>query len=823
MAHRDGHLEDILEHIALTPVTRRNFLKWMGTSSVLALISSMPLIGQKLRTISEVEAQEHLASEPDWIYTACNMCGGQSGIKVYIENGAVRKIEPSEFNPIGVANISTDFEVERARGARMCPKGNSAVKSLYDPDRLKTPMIRTGPRGSNRWRPITWDEAIAETARQLDRIRAQYGPQALAWFSEDHSFVNIQQDFCDLFGTPNYHNHSNLCDVSRKRAFSLVMGDERPLADFQNTQYMLLFGWNPLSATKWSHLPAIINRGREKGARMVVVDPVYTHTAAKADEWIPIRPGTDGAMALAMAQVLIKERLYDEAFVSRWTVGFPQFARYVADKTPEWAERITSVPAATIRRLARELAANRPAVIDFWSGPGHHTNATQGGRAIALLATLLGQYDIPGTMLIPNRKGPKRRSLSFPKPAAPRIDGRGTKYPFAHGSGVYVEAREAIIAQQPYPVKAGVFVFQNFVMAVPNTARNLQMFSPLEFVLCVDTHMSETALMADIVVPGSNFLERYDLTSNWVTFQSVSLRQPVVPSWINGMTEAEFVIALGRALGLRDANGIGFGDPLTTPRQFYEQYLSDELKGGIGITLDELKSMPGAVWIGEGTLYRKYETEMPFPTEGSVDPTTGVVKDASGKPVGVMMPENKVRKGFNTPSRKIEFYSAQLEAKGFDPLPAYTPPIDGPASSYPLALVNWKQTEHTHTRTFNNVWLMEMKGDNPLWMHPETASRLGLEDGDEIVIESPIATASATLKVTPGIHPEVVGLHHGYGHWGLGPVARGQGVADGQFCPGRAEILSGQAITKETPVRVRKLRSRQQRASLESNEGGKEG
>ncbi|MDO8587322.1 MAG: molybdopterin-dependent oxidoreductase [Armatimonadota bacterium] len=786
--------ESILSEIVCAKCSRRKFLQVAGLATAATALGGMPIVGQKLRTISAAHAEELASGAPKWIYTCCNMCGGQSGIKVLVENGIVKKIEPNDFNPIGVANISTDFAKEKSRGARMCPKGNSAVKSLYDPDRLKTPVRRVGERGSGKWEPITWDEAISEVATRLGEIKQKYGPQALVWFSEDHSFTHVQVDFCTAYGTPNYHNHSNLCDVARKLGFKLVMGDDRPLADFQNSKYTLLFGWNPLGATKWALLPAIINRGRENGMKLVVVDPVFSATAAKADEWVPIRPGADGAMALGMGHVIVTEKLYDKAFIDEWVVGFDEYAEYVKDKTPEWAEKITSVPADTIRRIARELAATKPAVVDAWSGPGHHTNATQGTRAIASLPALLGQYDKPGTMVIPDKKGGKHRSdvagWDTTNAKGARVDGLGTKYPFGHKSGIYVEARDAMISGKPYQPKAAVFVFQNFVMSVPNGAKNREAVKNMDFVLCVDTHMSETAQMADIVVPGSHALERYDLNSNWVTFPALALRQPAVKSWVGGMPEYEFVMAVARKMGFP-----GFDIS-------YEELLDAELKGGIKIGLADLKALPGATWIGGETKYEKYAAEIKLP-DGAVTSDKGVIKDASGKQVGMKKGDKSVR-GFFTPSGKIELYAKKFAEKGFDANPAYTDPEVMPGEGYDLYLVAWKQAEHTHTRTFNNAWLMEMKPDNPLLMNSVTGKKLGIKDGDEVWIESAYAKAKSRVQFTEGIHPEVVGLQHGYGHSALGKIAKGKGTDDGQFCAGKAELASGQAITKEIAVKVYK-------------------
>ena len=761
--------KNLFKNVTGKEFTRRSFLKWTSALAGAAIASGM-IWDDKLGLFREACAEEKMTGKGKWVYTACHHCGGTTGIKVHVVDGRIVKIEPNEYNPIGVANISTDYDKYKAVGGRMCAKGNSATRTLYDPDRLKSPMKRIGPIGSGRWKAISWEEALNEVSKNLLRIREKYGPEALFWCTEDSSFTDMQSDFNMLYGSPNFSMHSNLCDVARKASFKLVMGDDRPLADFANTKYALVFGWNLLGATKWCYLPGIWNLGRARGAKMVYVDPVFIQTAAKADEWIPIRPGTDGAFALALGHEIVKNKWYNEEFIKNYTVGFEKYAELVKDKTPEWAEKITSVPAETIRRIAKELASTQPAAVDVWSGPGHHTNATDGGRAIAMLPALLGQYDKPGTMVSRQAMGGKRRAFNVDKPKAPRIDGLGTKYPFAHVSGIYTETRDAIISGQPYQIKAGVFMFQNFVMSVPNTKKNIEALKKLEYMVVLDTMMSETAELADIVIPGSHYLERWEVCVDWVTFPATAIRQPTVKSVINGITEQEFILALAKKMGLKDKDG------KTLPAT-YPEYISDQLKNGpIGKTLDEMLALPGAVFIGGETNYEKYK-----------------------------------KNGFATPSKKIEFYSEQMEKKGLNPLPDYVEPIYKPTSEFPLYLINFKQAEHTHSRTFNNDWLMEMKPDNPLLMNSATAARLGLKDGDAIWIESPYAKAKGTVQVTERIHPEVVALHHGYGHWAMGKIARGAlnkintwspaGTADGQFPAGVSEKASGWPFTKKSASR----------------------
>jgi len=263
--------ENLFDQVTGKHFTRRSFLKWSSALAGVAVSSGL-LWDDRLGLFRQASAQERNLKDGEWIYSNCNMCGGQSGIKVHVVNGRAVKIE-GMANPNNIANTSANYEKavaelaavyngDRDAAGRLCSKGNSGLRALYDPDRLKTPMVRVGKRGSGKWKAISWDEAVAQVAENLSRIRDKYGAESLAWFSEDHSFTHIQQDFCRMYGTPNYHNHSNLCDVARKASFKLSMGNERPLADFEETAYALIFGWNLLGATKWIHLPGTWNRGR---------------------------------------------------------------------------------------------------------------------------------------------------------------------------------------------------------------------------------------------------------------------------------------------------------------------------------------------------------------------------------------------------------------------------------------------------------------------------------------------------------------------------------------------------------------------------------
>ncbi|MBI3395362.1 MAG: molybdopterin-dependent oxidoreductase, partial [Spirochaetia bacterium] len=269
----------------MAQLDRREFLE-------LSAVGGGTLLVNPYELAASVGVQPQPGSDR-WVPTCCQMCGGQTGIQAHVVDGVVVKIEPNPHNPVGLTNVSDDWFSRGSEGPVMCPKGNAGILTLYDPDRVRRPLRRTNPEKGKgvdpKWKEISWDEALGEITARLKALREASEAHNVLWFSEDSSWIPIQQDFRDLYGTPNFFMHSSLCDVNRKAAMKLVCGNDRPLIDAMNSKYMLIFGWNPLSATKWSHLPRIITRARENGAKLVVVDPYLSYTASKADEWIPIR------------------------------------------------------------------------------------------------------------------------------------------------------------------------------------------------------------------------------------------------------------------------------------------------------------------------------------------------------------------------------------------------------------------------------------------------------------------------------------------------------------------------------------------------------
>ncbi|BDG60521.1 molybdopterin-dependent oxidoreductase [Caldinitratiruptor microaerophilus] len=358
--------------MATTGLSRRDFLKVSGLGAGAALVG-LPR-----------SARARAAGTERRVPTLCEMCSSRCGVFAVVRDGRVVRVEGNPDHPVNLG--------------RPCARGNAAPASLYDPDRLRQPLKR-GPDG--RFRPISWEQAIQEIAAKLQELKAQYGPQTLVWAEYQNLNSGLYRRFVEAFGSPNHTGHAALCFANRNVAYAQVFGS-LPSVDYKNVRYYLSPGRNLLGGVKAGDVVKLAE-ARAHGARIVALDPRYSELAGWADEWLPIRPATDAAFLLALAWVLVEEDLYDRDFVAGRTVGFEEFRQAIAPYTPEWAETLTDIPAATIRRIAREMAAARPAaVVDpgWHGGNGMYWNGFEAARAGAVVNALLGNLGAKGGLVM---------------------------------------------------------------------------------------------------------------------------------------------------------------------------------------------------------------------------------------------------------------------------------------------------------------------------------------------------------------------------------------------------------------------------------------
>ncbi len=716
-------------------ISRRNFLKAAGATGALAAAG-----GQLLGQTNEAEgaAKEEV---PRLVPTLCGMCEAHCGVLAYTQGQKLLKLEGN-------------FRHSHSLG-KICPRGAAGGYLLDDANRLKTPLKRVGAR----FEPIPWELALQEIGGSLLDVKQRLGAQGVAWLRHPDISDAWDVQFMRALGSPNLFASTSLGRACRNAACQYTLGGV-PVFDLPSARYILLFGRNLAE----SIFTADVNRlteAKERGAHIVVFDPRLTNTAALAHEWIPIKPGSDGALLLALMNVLVTEKLYDAAFVDKYTVGFAALADYLLDKTPGWAAHLTNVPADTIRRLARELAAQRPAcgVDPSWHGAwgSLYDNSLQTARAALCLNALLGSYGTVGGLVFPPK--PNLAALPFPSlppVSAKRADGVGDgQFPLASlTDGLPQRLPEIILTGKPYPIAALVVNHANPARSLPNTPKVEEALRKLELLVVMDVQMSETAELAHYILPESTYLERDEpLAVSERLIPEVALRQPVVSPRHDTRAAHAIIAGLAKGAGLEAAFGF-------TARQSAEAQLKPT--GEALLALDKQ-----GVWR---------------------DKTDGVY----GAP------------RFNTPSGKVELACAALKAAGFDPLPAYEPPLVEP-DLQSFRLLTGHEFAHTGSSTQENPFLAALSAENRLWIHPARAARLGIEEDNWAVVKSEIGEVRVKAKLTEGIYPEAVWLAHGYGHLVKSRKSSlDKGVNDNLLVGVRAEPIAGGAALAETIVTVRR-------------------
>ena len=623
-----------------------------------------------------------------------------------------------------------DYPINRGY---ICPRGESIPFLANDETRLKYPLIRDGKI----WKRVSWNEALTYVSDKLREIKNKYGAKALA--------VNIGQAvgyrifywqrFCNAFGTPNYTTGGMHCFWSKLLANYITYGDlAYPLGnargimalreEYKDTKCFLIWGVNPVASAP-PGADIIIELKKKGSAKLLVVDPRRIELAEMVDVWAQIRPGTDAALALGMINVIIEDELYDREFVSTYTFGFDRLKERAAQYKPEKVEKITWVPAETIRRLAEIYATNRPGVILAFMGIEHSVNGFQAARAIACLMGLTGNLDVKGGNIILPRfptpdlslselpvDGPPLGDKEFPLFIRERPNWTGTYR--AHG----ILLPKAINDGE---IKALILVGSDILRSAAETKAWFDAFKKLELLVIIDCYRKPGYdEIAHAYLPAASFLERTELVADYQD-PIIAMRRKVVSRW-ECLEDWKICIELAKKLGYEKY----------FPWKTSEEIINEQLKAS-GRTFDELNKAHVIRWL-DMIEYQKYK-----------------------------------KTGFNTPTGKFEFYSKIMEKYGYDPLPNYVEPSETPISDpklceeYPLILTTgFKTIYYTHSQFRNIPQLRRNFPDPVVECHPITAKELNVNDGDWVVVESPRGKITAKVKVTDVYHPKVIHVYHGW-------------------------------------------------------------
>lgn len=734
--------------LELPTLSRRRFL---GTSACLLGGAALGgCSGGTLRFLQEAGEDEFAAAaagsrEIREVLSVCANCVNKCGIKATVVGGSLTKLDPNPHYP-------------KSR-SMLCAKGQAGVQVLHDKDRLKHPLIRSGPRGSGKFRQASWEEALDFAAEKMQGIKEKYGAGGMLFASTEGPQEEFFRTFSQAFGSPNHVRHPSLCLASGNVAFFGTFGVV-PAFDVAETRYMIFSGANRLEAFITPDSMDLVSVLQEQKAKLICLDPRYTVTAAKADTWIPIRPGTDLAFYLALIHVLIEEELHDADFVERYTHGFDELVEGVASCTPEWAEGECGVPARQIREIARELAYHAPRALIYKGRRTSWTsNDTQMRRAMAIANALIGNWDRPGG-LVPKeslRLGEVELDVWADMPEQPPVVDMEEKYPLANaGDSSWIDVRDAVRRDEPYPVR-GLFVYkQNPVHSVPDRAKTLEMLEKMEFVAVVDIMPTDTAWMADVIFPESTYLERHDPVLRFQDpFPFLALRRPVVEPLHLTKPNLDIMKGLAERLGFPE---------------FFDY------------TIEELQEA-------------QLEPHGLHPEDFDA---TGIWTDRSERRYGTTL-TGEYR--FRTPTGKIELACERFRRRGFDAVPRWTP--TEPLADGQFHLLVGKNAYFTHASNQNNAWLHELMPENRLWLHPKPARERGIEDGDLVLVKSAVGEITLKAMVTERIRPDCVHVPHGFDHLsGLLSRARGRGGCDTDLIVARTDRISANAAMHETAVTV---------------------
>ena len=647
------------------------------------------------------------------VHGACYMCDSYCPTMVYIKDGKA----------IGVEMLDDKIH-------DLCPRWRAQLDFVYHKNRLQHPLKRTGERGVGNFKKISWDEALGSIADKLLELKDNLGPESVAWYiaytKEPRPYF---RRLVHGYGSPNYTTETSSCfsagwlaaTLNFGKEYGYLLGNSRSIDQEGKTMMVWSSGVRESSPHYWNdYLEA-----KKRGFNFIVVDPRRTRFAQLADLYLQLRPGTDGALAHGMLNIIINNKLYDSDFVSKWTIGFNELVEYVQDFPPEKVSRITRVPEDLIIDAAFLFAKNKPSKIR--TSPGatiHHQNGVQNTRAILLISALTGNLEVPGGNRVSTLAAPSN-NITLKERVARMPPGIGSqRFPVFTNLFEEMQANsivDQIISSDPYPIKA-LFAAGLNLQFFANYSRLTNTLKKLDLIVNIDYFQTPGTMISDFVLPISTWLERDILImkpgglTRWVK----PAIEPLGQTWPEWKIYAE----LAKKLGIGEL--------------FYDGDISkcfQYILEPTGIKLEELSAKPeGIVYNVERTKVKQYEET-----------------------------------GFSTPSGKVEIWSSILEKYGYDPLPTYKEPIESPlstpdlASRYPLVLTTGVRTiSYTHSQHRNIAKLRSMVPDPLLEIHPDDASIRGINSGDDVMVFSPRGEVIVKAHVTDIILQGVVHLPH---HW----------------------------------------------------------
>ncbi|HED33535.1 MAG TPA: DMSO reductase [Gammaproteobacteria bacterium] len=789
-------------------LNRRNFMKLSAASATIGLCGATVLTqAADLPVWGNKGYSRKTGRERKVVPSACYQCVTRCPNMTYIEDDRVVKIE-GQLNSI------------RSEGV-MCAKGQGGVNQPNDPDRVLYPLKRVGKRGEGKWKRVSWDEALDEVADRLRKLKENGTPEKFMFHygrMKSSTSKMVKSAFLATYGTGTIGNHTSICEGGKWVAQEFTWGGHYDTWDFDHTRFILNFGSNALEAGT-NHIPTshrLIRAMVERNVRMVTFDVRLSNTAAKSSEWVPIKPGTDLAVVLAMCNVVMSEDLYKgdgEAFL-KYCKATRNNSDSVEEKiaalkehfnqyTPEWAENESGVDAGLIRRVAREFATVHPAVVISYRGAVAHYNGNDTERAIQTLAAITGNIDNPGGRC--KAVGPK-----WKYPHGPHDKPKARKLAIVDGpKGAAVSPNHHMSHNVLKMIKDGsagrpeIYMTYKYTPVYANgeVQENIDILkdeSLIPYFVSINPFYDESAALADLILPEPTYPERWDWEDmvSPVQIAEYYIRQPGTTPMgetrdfgdvvcdlaerlnmpLGFKTKKEFVqktcdmTPIIKAVGGFDymkKHGV-YHDPKASPIYFsYMREIPASKYEKDSVILDE---ETGVYWDWKKAHLHSKEEAL----EKGYTHTKKAYKAYVGQLIG-----DTVYSGFKpdkvNKSGYFEIYSNLLEDKGVPPLPTWTQaPEHEVMGSDELIMTTYKVATQIHSRSANCKYLTELYHKNPAWINPVEAKKRGIEDGDMIKVSSPIGEINIEARVTPAVNLGVLAISHHCGHWEYGRYASGK-------------------------------------------------